>query len=235
MSIIVGIDTSSTDLGIGIYRDGMPLASYSRYIGNSHAEHLTPLLATLLQTNGIPPHTVRQIAIAEGPGSFTGLRIGIAFVKGFAAGVNARVLPVSSLEILAYAARTVPGSVISAIDARNGDIFSAGFRSDGYRLHRNTPDTVVTRKQFLSGLSDDDIIVTDTLGYARSCAFTSLPEGCRHLPVSVNPLQRGLICASTGVIASGNEQLWLHHTELQPKYLRRSTPELRREREGSPS
>lgn len=233
MSIILGIDTSSTDLGIGLYRSGKPLASYSRYIGNSHAEHLTPLLTALLSVNDIAPHTITSIAIAQGPGSFTGLRIGMAFVKGFAAGVSARILPVSSLSVLVHAALAVQGEIIAAIDARNNDVYSARFHSDGRTMERLSADTVQTREAFYSELSPDDTVVSDTLGYTRSSVFASLPALKLHIPVEQSPLQRGLICAATGLQFQEKDSMWIHHTDLTPNYLRRPTPEIRRSQKGT--
>lgn len=235
MSIILGVDTSSTDLGIGLYRDGKPLASYSRYIGNSHAEHITPLLTMLLSVNDIAPHTIKKIAIAQGPGSFTGLRIGMAFIKGFAAGISSRILPVSSLTVLAHAALPAQGEIIAAIDARNDDLFTARYVSDGNVLTRTTDDAIENRDSFYANISSGSILVTDTIGYARSTVFNILPPCRMHIRIENRPLQRGLICAANGTLFQTQETMWLRHTDLTPNYLRRPTPEIRRDLKGAVS
>lgn len=227
MSCILGIDTSSTDLGIGIYRDGFPVASYSRFIGNSHAEHISPLLSTLLSANEIEPRSLHHIVIAQGPGSFTGLRIGIAFVKGLAAGTGGRILPASSLEILAHAAPPGSREVIAAIDARNDDVYTARFSVATEGITRCTDDSMMSREAWYATLTSDSIIVTDTLGYSRSTIFTTLPRGKMVLPVEKHPLQRGLLCAALGAKSIGDSAAWLVPADIKPNYLRRSTPELR--------
>ncbi len=227
MSTILGIDTSSTDLSLGIYRDGAPVASFTRYIGNSHAEHIAPAVSMLLGSGNLQPEAIERIAIATGPGSFTGLRIGIAFIKGLCTAHPVPVLPVSSLQILAHAALRHNGRIIAAIDARNNDVFWASFSRRQNRLVRRTDDTITSAEQFTAALSKGDIVVTDTVGYKKSTVFSSLPEFCTPLPIERHPLQRGLLCAAGGVDALETADLWNHHGDIHPNYLRRSAPEER--------
>ena len=229
MSIFLGIDTSSTDLSIGLYRDGKPFASISRYIGNSHAEHITHTLQTLLSTSGIDPEALDGVALAIGPGSFTGLRIGCAFVKGFCFGNVSPVLPVSSLHILAHAAGTHNGSVLAAIDARNGKLFRARFTIENSFVTRIADDELISSDLFYSELSDRDIIVTDTVGYRKSTIFNHLEKHATVIPVEQHPLQRGLICAAIASSTPSDNTSWSSAINIEPNYLRRSTPE---ERQG---
>jgi tRNA threonylcarbamoyladenosine biosynthesis protein TsaB len=232
MSFVLGIDTSSTDLGIGIYHDGKPTVSYSRFIGNSHAEHITPALRLMLEANNIAPGSIGHIAIAVGPGSFTGLRIGIAFAKGYSVGCGALIMPVSSLFILAHAALPLSGTVIAAIDARNNDVYTAVFRSLDGTLQRVNDDTIVPKEQFYASVSCGDIIVTDTTGYAKSTVFSSLTQDHSVIAVERRPLHRGLICAAAGAAHINDRHAWVHSTDVHPNYLRRSTPEIRHQAEG---
>jgi tRNA threonylcarbamoyladenosine biosynthesis protein TsaB len=232
MSIILGIDTSSTDLSIGLYRDAAPIASYSRYIGNSHAEHIAPALRMMLGGNGIEPDTVDRIAVAVGPGSFTGLRIGIAFVKGFCVAHPIRVLPVSSLLILAHAAGYHHGRIVAAIDARNGDVFWAAFSRNGSALQRLTEDIVSPGEPFSAALTPEDIVVTDTIGYKKSTVFSALPVNCVTVPVEFNFLQRGLLCAAHAAAEINNPSVWCKPVDIHPNYLRRSAPEERQAAAG---
>ena len=227
MSYTLGIDTSSTDLGIGLYHDDLPIASYSRYPGNSHAEHITPVITMMLSVNGVPPDAIDGIAVAAGPGSFTGLRIGIAFVKGFCIGTSIRVLSLSSLQILAHAGIHHAGRIISAIDARNDHLFWAAFTASGNRINRLTDDTLHPLERFITQLSSDDLIITDTMGFKKSTVFSSLPSHCSVIAIERHPIQRGLICAGTGASLVKQDKRWIEATELTPNYLRRSTPEER--------
>lgn len=223
MGFILGIDTSSVDLGIGLYKDLEPLASYSRFIRNSHAEHITQIVDMFLNTNGVQSKEIDRIAIAVGPGSFTGLRIGIAFIKGFCFLKNIPILPVSSLEILSYTARNLDGRVIAAIDARNDTVFYSIFLVKSGKVTRISNDEAATVANFKAVITDSDTIITDTMGYSRSTVFGFLSSHPGHLSVEQYHLQRGLFCASIGADAFESTDRWRHATEIIPNYLRTSS------------
>jgi tRNA threonylcarbamoyladenosine biosynthesis protein TsaB len=225
VSFVLGIDTSSTDLSVGLYREHQPLASFCRYVGNSHAEQIVAAIGCLFDTTGNEAAAIDRIAVAVGPGSFTGLRIGIAFVKGFCIGRTLRVLPLSSLLILAHAARHHEGRVIAAIDARNDDVYWAAFSASRGRIERRSEDTVDPHERFLAALTCEDVVVTDTIGYKKSSVFSSLNGRYRVLSAMEYPLQRGLLCAENGAFSPDNDPLWIDATAVHPNYLRRSAPE----------
>jgi tRNA threonylcarbamoyladenosine biosynthesis protein TsaB len=227
MSVFLGIDTSSTDLSMGFFSDGKPLATSTRYGGNAHAEHITGILQSILTTNGICPDDIDGLGLATGPGSFTGLRIGCAFIKGFCFGNDIPVLPVSSLLVLAHAACTHNGTVIAAIDARNDKLFQAKFAVNAGVVRRITDDTLVSSDRFYGSLSTDDIIVTDTMGYRKSTVFDRLEKHVSVINIEKYPLQRGLICSAVAANTPSTETGWSTALEVLPNYLRRSTPEER--------
>lgn len=227
MSLILGIDSSSTDLSVGLYRENAPVASFARYIGSSHAEHIAPVIELMLRTNSHGPDEIDRIAVATGPGSFTGLRIGIAFVKGICIAHPVPVLPVSSLFVLAHAGQHHDGRIIAAIDARNNDVYWAVFSRRNGHLERHAEDRVTPSGQFTAALEKGDLIVTDTIGYRKSTVFTALPEYCATLSVEDHPQQRGLLCAASGVRAEHDESRWQLPVDIHPNYLRRSAPEER--------
>jgi tRNA threonylcarbamoyladenosine biosynthesis protein TsaB len=222
MSWVLGIDTSSVDMGIGLFKNGIPVASYSRYIINSHAEHISQTITSLLSLNSVLPSEIKRIAITAGPGSFTGLRIGIAFTKGFSFSNEALVCPVSSLHVLAHAARNHNGTVIAAIDARNGDVFRATFTCTNGTLSRISEDSVSSVEEFIGSIPSGSIVVSDTMGYKKSTAFIALPSYCIHIPIEQFPIQRGFICASIGASIPEQSSEWINETDLHPNYLRSS-------------
>lgn len=224
MSWILGIDTSSVDLGIGLYHGNDAVASYSRFVRNSHAEHIAQVVSMILNVNNVKPHDVRHVAVTVGPGSFTGLRIGLAFVKGFCYGRSISILQVSSLEILANAAQSHNGRVLSAIDARNGDVFFGVFKCAQGAISRLADDTVAPVTTFHDTIQRGDIIVTDTMGYTKSTAFTSLPSGVTILPVEQFKMQRGVVCAGIGSRNQTDTSQWTNDpTIVLPNYLREFT------------
>lgn len=226
MSLILGIDTSSTDLGVGLHADGMPAAAYSRFLRNSHAETIAEAVAMVLRNNGAAANDVTHVAVSAGPGSFTGLRIGIAFVKGFCHGAGVLVMPVSSLFILAHGGRSAKpsASIVAAIDARRDEVFWARFASGGTSLSRETPDVLSPVHEFKDSLRDGDIVVTDTMGYGRSTVFDFLSGRPEVFPVENFPIQRGLWCAAAGAEALGDAASWHDADEVLPRYLRAFAP-----------
>lgn len=222
MSWILGIDTSSTDLGIGLYHDTEPVAAYSRFLKNSHAEHIEQAVTLLLQGNRVPPDAITHIAVATGPGSFTGLRIGLAFVKGFCMSGTTAVLPVSSLCVLAHGLRPArgPGSAVAVIDARRDEVFWARFSIHGAKLIRETPDTLSPIQVFMEALQSGDTIITDMMGYARSTVFHVLADRTDVFQVEHFPVQRGLCCAGLGAGLLTDPTAWKNAMDVLPEYLR---------------
>lgn len=224
MSWILGIDTSSVDLGIGLFNNLTAVASYSRFVRNSHAEHIHHAIHMLLSANKVNPSEINHIAVTIGPGSFTGLRIGIAFAKGFCFGKSDALLyPVSSLEVLAYAAQRSDKRIISAIDARNDEVFWASFRCNSRRIERLSEDSICSADHFTKLIEPNDIIITDTMGYLKSTVFNFLETHTGFFPIEQYPIQRGLHCAFCAAHDITDSHLWKNHTDILPHYLRLSS------------
>lgn len=139
--IVLGMDSSAKTAGVAILRDGALL--YESWLGTgfTHSETLLELTDAALRAVRITPAQVDVYAVTAGPGSFTGLRIGMALVKGLADANNTPCVPVSTLRALA-AACDAPGLVVPAMDARRGEVYTAAFvkNTDG-TLRRMRDDT----------------------------------------------------------------------------------------------
>lgn len=228
MNWVLGIDTSSIDLGVGLFKDDTAVAAYSRYIKNSHAEHITQVIEMLLSANNVNPSDINRIAVTNGPGSFTGLRIGIAFAKGFCLySPDVLLYPVSTLEVMAYAAIHSKKRIISAIDARNNEVFWAAFHPVNGCINRLSEDSICSENEFKDVVQPDDIIISDSMGYLKSTVFDFLKCHNGFFPVEKFPVQRGFFCAFCGVQALKKPDLWKNHTDLLPHYLRLSSAQTR--------
>jgi tRNA threonylcarbamoyladenosine biosynthesis protein TsaB len=227
MSYILGIDTSSVELGIGLVKDddAQPVMAVSRYMRNSHAEHITQCIDFMLTTANISALDIGRAAIAVGPGSFTGLRIGIAFLKGFFFGREAGVLPVSSLESLAGSWHVSDRNVVAVLDARNNEVFWARFRLKDTIVTRKTDDVLCSLDNFKSELSNDDIVITDTLGYSKSTTFDFLAGRPDAYSVEKNPIERGMSCAMIASSRADTSGLWKKPADISPIYMNTSAAE----------
>ena len=116
--IIMGIDTSGSFGGAALVSEQGLVAEYLLQIHRGHSELIVPTIERVLSDSGIALEDLTAFAVVTGPGSFTGLRIGLATVKGFAYALNKPIIPVTAMEALAWQHRTYPQLVYPIIDAR---------------------------------------------------------------------------------------------------------------------
>jgi tRNA threonylcarbamoyladenosine biosynthesis protein TsaB len=229
MKCCLGIDCSSIELGLGLYADGRPLASLSRYSANSHSEQIRKAVDYLLDSQGLAPSDLESVGVAVGPGSFTGLRIGIAFLKGLVFSRDARVLALSSLESVAVAwAPRRNGPLVVAFDARRDEVFWARFAAEDATARRLTDDAVSSAEAFVGSLAPDDTVVTDTVGFSRSTVFAGISSRANVYPLEEYPIARGLACACAASREPLDSSRWTTPLDVVPAYLRQSYAEERR-------
>lgn len=138
--IIFGLDSAGKTAGVAVERDGRLV--YETYLdaGYTHSETLLCLCEGALRAARLAPAQIDVFAAAAGPGSFTGLRIGLAAVKGMAFVNDTPCAAVSTLEALAYSV-PLEGTVLCALDARRGEVYWAAFLISGDGVRRLVPDT----------------------------------------------------------------------------------------------
>ena len=143
--ILLGLDTSAVVCSAALMEDGVELASFSRREGLTHSEVLLPGILDMIKKSGKSLSDVDAIAVSVGPGSFTGLRIGIATAKGLAYDRDLPCVPVSTLEALAENAREQnPALVCAVMDARRGEYYNALFAVENSALRRQTEDRAIS-------------------------------------------------------------------------------------------
>jgi tRNA threonylcarbamoyladenosine biosynthesis protein TsaB len=148
---ILGIDTAIPTASVALIEDGKLLAEETqgklagRPMG-SHAEVILPLIQSLLDKAEVALNILSAIAVSIGPGSFTGLRIGLATAKGMAYESHLPLLGISTLHAGAARARNFDGVIGSMLDARKSEVYLALFHRSGNILTRLTPDALVSLK-----------------------------------------------------------------------------------------
>jgi tRNA threonylcarbamoyladenosine biosynthesis protein TsaB len=129
---ILGIETSTLRGSVALVEDGRTVAAADHSEPNAHAERILPLFDRLVAESGWAKASLDRIAVGIGPGSFTGLRVGIALAQGIALGLERPVFGVGSLEAMARGAPAhVPGLRCPVIDARRGELFLAVYDASG--------------------------------------------------------------------------------------------------------
>ncbi|MBB5575163.1 MULTISPECIES: tRNA (adenosine(37)-N6)-threonylcarbamoyltransferase complex dimerization subunit type 1 TsaB [Rhizobium] len=136
--IVLALDTAGVDCAAAVYDSGSDsvMGEVTETIGRGHAEHLMDVVDRALAKADIALAAVERVVVTVGPGSFTGIRIGVAAARGFALSLNIPAVGVTTLEVMAAAAReTNPGkSVLAAIDAKREEIYLQSFDADGHPL-----------------------------------------------------------------------------------------------------
>lgn len=127
---ILAVDAAGKALSVAVAEDGRILASAALNVGLTHSQRLLPLLQSLLAAADLPLAAIDLLAVVNGPGSFTGLRIGVATAKGLAWALQKPLLPVSTLEAAAYNALGAGQPDLLAcpvLDARRNEVYTALF------------------------------------------------------------------------------------------------------------
>ncbi len=149
---ILGIDTS-TPIGSVALIDGENIvAEHTLNIVQAHSSRLMPAIDTVLKWGDITPDTLDGCAIGIGPGSFTGIRIGIATAKSLCYAVDKPIVGISTLEAIAYNLRWTDGIVCPILDARRSEIYGSVFHG-GTEWHRLTDDLCLPIDAFLNELN----------------------------------------------------------------------------------
>jgi len=177
---ILGIDTATSIASVALVEDGNSIAeelhdrrratieAATVQLGANHTEFILPSLQSLLDKTHTALSSLSGIAVTVGPGSFTGLRIGLATVKGLAYECGTPVVGVSTLHSHAARVRNFSGLIVSLLDARKSEVYVAFFRRDGEDLRRMTGDAVTSVKSVIdllqkygAGQSESVLLIGD--------------------------------------------------------------------------
>jgi len=224
---ILGIDTSGPVAGVSVWRGGKPRYSVTADVGLTHSETLMPMVDQALSAAGLSMGDVELIACVAGPGSFTGVRIGVCAAKGFALARDIPCARIDALEALAAGAHGFDGEICPILDARRDQVYCARFRfSDGVLPVRLTEDMALKLTDFLSGLPADGRFLFTGDGVAAHRAAIERALGGRALTARTH--LSGLRADAACYLAESNPALRMPGANLEPIYLRK--PQAERER-----
>jgi tRNA threonylcarbamoyladenosine biosynthesis protein TsaB len=227
--ITLAFDSTAKVATVAVLSDERVIASYTIDNGFTQSELLLPMAESLIKSLKLKFSEVDLYATSVGPGSFTGVRIGAALVKGLAFGRDIPCASVSTLDALAENLRGIQGIIVPVMDARRGQVYSALFRCDGENLEKLTEDMAISINnlgEMLKEYQGESIyLVGDGYEVARrgliQCEVSLMvtPEGLRNESAT-----------SVGRVAlrQYNEGKTVSDSELSPTYLR--LPQAERER-----
>lgn len=149
---ILALETSAVTASVAVTEDEMLLAQSFQNSGLTHSATLMPMVADLLKNTGLKLEDMDVIAVAAGPGSFTGIRIGVAAAKGLAWPQDKLCAPCSTLESMAWQCAHMEGEICAVMDARRKQVYNARFLAHNGTLTRVTEDRAIAVEELLEEL-----------------------------------------------------------------------------------
>ena len=227
---ILALESSAKAASCAVLSDGELLASAWQATGLTHSRTLLPMVEDMLKNSELSVQEIDAVAVAAGPGSFTGLRIGIAAVKGLAWAAEKPCIPVSTLEAMAWPLAHLEGNIVCAMDARRQQIYNAVFLAESGELTRLREDRAVSLEEAAADIGEMDgpmTIVGDGAGLCFDF-LTARGVECRLAPVHLR--QQSAVGVAMAAWRRRGENLSAQ--ELTPVYLRLSQAERERLAKG---
>lgn len=221
--LILAMESTAKAASVALVRDGMLVAQSMQCSGLTHSRTLLPMAEDLLKNAGVKLSEVDRFAVAHGPGSFTGVRIGVAAVKGLAWAAEKPAVGVSTLEAMAWhGAAAGEGSLICcAMDARRNQVYNALFEIRDGTPVRLTDDRAISLEDLISELNADGrtpFLVGDGALLCKAALNSAvlMPENLR-------------MQSAWGVAMAAMDKPEASADALQPVYLRLSQAERERQ------
>ena len=226
--LILAFETSAKSCSAALHDGQKLLAESYQNSGLTHSQTLMVMAEDLLKVCGKSAADVTHLAVAAGPGSFTGIRIGVSAAKGFAWGAELPVYGVSTLEAMALGLGAMDGHVCACMDARRKQVYNAVFLAEDGCLTRVSEDRAISLEELKKELEHIDGPIY-LVGDGAELTFRTLsadlpglrlpPEHCRHQRAS------GVALAAIEAMNRGESA---DGAALQPNYLRMSQAERER-------
>lgn len=221
--ITLAIDSTAKAASAALLRDNTVIAEYTQNTGHTHSETMLPMAEAVMKAAGVTPDTVDLFAISAGPGSFTGVRIGISLIKGMCFGKNKPIAAISSMDTLARNIEGFEGIICPVMDARRNQVYTAIFK-DGKRL---TQDMLIPCSELKEKLMEFDCPIYFTGdGYDLARKLIELPN-IMDTPVRLR-LQNAVSVALEGIRCYNENINIFTDSTVMPIYLRASQAERER-------
>lgn len=224
---IFAVDTSAKSASVALVEDGVIKGEYFINTMLTHSETLMPMVDSLLKSVRVEPKDIDYFAVNCGPGSFTGLRIGIAAIKGMAFAMDKPCVAVSTLESMAYNLSIDNGIICAVMDARCNQVYNALFDVTNGEVTRICDDRALQIDELLAGLKTFDKKIVLVGDGAKLC-YGKMSSELENLELSAENV-RYQRASSTALVAEKAVQNGETVTcsQLMPTYLR--LPQAQRE------
>lgn len=226
---ILGLDSSGIVASVAVVEDDTMIAEYSVNYKKTHSQTLLPMLDEVVKMTELDLNTIDAIAVAGGPGSFTGLRIGSATAKGLGLALEKPLISVPTVEALAFNLYDVQGLICPIMDARRNQVYTGIYRFEEHKLQVVEDQMAVPVGELLEKLNGYGQQVTflgDGVPVFREIILEKAEFSCSFAPAYVNR-QRAAAVAALGLVYY-QEGRYETAREHMPDYLRVSQAERER-------
>jgi tRNA threonylcarbamoyladenosine biosynthesis protein TsaB len=221
---ILGIETSTTTGSVAVVSEDGVICQYSLNIEVTHSERLMSTVDRVLKDTGLTIADMDGYAVAIGPGSFTGLRIGLAAVKGLALVTGKPVAAVPTLQALAWNLPFAVYPVCPMLDARKKEVYAATYRFDGTTLVRVMAEAVLSLSRLSERISEKTIFTGEASHLFREEIANLFGERAMFAPVpAMLPSAATVAEIGRGMIKSGKQA---DLDSMTPMYIRRPEAEV---------
>lgn len=224
--IILGVESSAVSAGAALVKDNKLLSESYLNVGLTHSETLMPLIDSVITSAKADISDIDVFAVSTGPGSFTGLRIGVGTVKGLAAGTGKETCGVSSLEAMCMGLCNSKKIICPIMDARRSEVYNALYRWENGSLKELRAMRALPLAELLSELPEGALFAGDGAAAYRDEIIKTLGERAEFAPPQLM-YQRA---AGVAFAAIGKETV--PPEKLLPVYIRKPQAERVREEGG---
>ena len=198
---ILAIDTSNQLLGVALLKDNQVIGEVVTNLAKNHSVRLMPAIEKLMNEVDMTPDQLNKIVVAKGPGSYTGVRIGITTAKSLAWALNIPVVGISSLEVLAYQGKFFNGLICPFFDARRGLVFTGVYQWQADQLTSVYEEKNMLMVDALEKLAEEEkevLFLSPDIAIHQEAIVDALgdlakiPEGPYHLARPANLALAGL-------------------------------------------
>ncbi len=221
---ILGIETATMTGSVALLSEDRLMAEYTLHSGVTHTERLLSAIDHLMQAAGLTMAALDAIAVSKGPGSFTGLRIGITTAKSLAYSLQTPVVAIPSLDALAAQYVFTPMLLCPILDARKREVYTAFYRNTGAAVQRVSDYAVIAPDLVLQAITEPVLFLGDGVFRYRDIITTTL-GALAHFADAAHGLPRAGLIAQLGALRlqhGDTDQCF----DLTPLYIRKSDAEI---------
>lgn len=193
---ILAVDTSAVTASVAVMREGVIAGQASFTNGLTHSQTLMPMVDYVLKGAGLTAADIDLFAASNGPGSFTGLRIGVGTVKGLAYACGRDCAGVSTLRALAHNIAPTDRLIVPIMDARRGQVYTAAYRYDGGAVVEVSAPAAMDVEQLCSGLSENVVFVGDGARPYMDKIQAMMEERAEFAPPQLRLQNAASVCAA---------------------------------------